>query len=108
MYGDTAHLPVNRLALPGVQACSDLDAQRAHPFEGRLGAPDRSCRTVESGQEAVPGRVDLGAAVPGEQRTDDRVMLLQYVAPSLSPEFGGHLSGCDDIGEENSGEHALE
>ena len=80
--GDPADLAVDQLALAGVQAGADLEAELAHRLGDRAGAADRPGRAVEGGEEAVAGGVDLLAAEPDQLAPDERVVALEQVAPA--------------------------
>src|SRR5262249_28052549 len=66
VHGDAGDLPVDELAFAGVQARADLEPQVAHCPGDRPCAPDRTGRTVERREEAVPGGIELLAAGAGE------------------------------------------
>src|SRR5262245_27018638 len=61
-HGDPADLPVHQLALAGVDAGPDLDAEFADLLADLERTPDRAGGTVERGEEPVPRGVGLYAA----------------------------------------------
>ena len=62
MDRDTADLVADELALAGVQAASNVEAEIPDGGEDRKGAHDRASWAVESGEESVAGVVDLATA----------------------------------------------
>ena len=84
--GDAADLPVEELALAGVEPGAELDAERLDGLPDRLRAADRARRPVEAREEAVARGVDLAAPVAGEQAADDalcsRISSRQAASPS--------------------------
>jgi hypothetical protein len=62
-HRDAADLAINRLDLARMHARTDLDPERLYGLNDRLRASDRPSGPVEGREEAVPGRVDLLAAV---------------------------------------------
>ena len=70
-------LPAPALHLARMHAGSDLDAEVGYGIADGTCATDGPRRTVEGGEEPVPGRVDLHAAEPLEEPPDVRVMVLQ-------------------------------
>src|SRR2546423_13682646 len=80
--GGPAHLPVRDLALAGVEPGAELEPEAAHAVPDRAGGADRSRRPVEGGEEAVPGGVDLAAAVADELAADGGLVRLGQLAPA--------------------------
>ena len=78
--GDTVHLAVDELALTGVQAGPNVDAEFPNGFGDCRGAADRACRAVERGEEAVSGGVELLAPEGNELVTDQRMVALDMSA----------------------------
>src|SRR5918912_4581027 len=98
--GDPAHLPVRELALAGVQAGAQLDAEPPHRLLDRVGGADRPRRPVEGGEEAVAGRVDLAPAVAGELRADRRLVRLEQLAPAAVARLRGPPPPAGAVGGE--------
>ena len=71
---DAAVLAVYDLALPGVNAGSDLDAEVTDVIRDFQGAAYGARGTIERGIEPIAGYVVLDAAPPGEGATDKAVM----------------------------------
>ena len=94
-------LPIDRLDLAGVHADADVDPERRHRRYDRRRAPDRARWPVERGEEPVPRRVDLHAAVPGELTPDASVVLLDQLLPVAIAELRGLLGGPDHVGEQH-------
>ena len=59
MDGYPTNLVAHHLALPRVQACSDLQSQPFGALRDAAGAAYRASRPVEVGQKAVSCRVNL-------------------------------------------------
>src|SRR5438876_201237 len=59
---DPADLSVDDLALARMQADTDVEAEPADRVADRASAADRPRRAVERREEAIAGRVHLGAA----------------------------------------------
>ena len=74
--------------------------------QGR-GGEDRPRRAVEGREEPVTRRVELPSLEPRELSTNDRVMLLQELAPSRVSEARRQLRRTHDVGEQDRGKHAL-
>ena len=66
---------VQQLAFAGVQADADLQAEFAHRLMDGQSTADRAGRSVEPGEEPVPGRILLYAVEPGQLPPDQRVVL---------------------------------
>ena len=62
VYGNTGKVIAHRLTLARVNSAAYLQANRAHSLANRTGAADCTCRTVECGEQAVTGSVDLPPA----------------------------------------------
>ena len=92
---------------PGVQSGPDLEPERRHRLRDCAGAANPRCRPVERREEPVARRVDLAAAEALELTSDDRVVTLDEVAPTLVADARGGLRGLDDVGEENGREHPI-
>ena len=61
MDRNTAYLFPQVFALPRVKSGPDLDTESSYDVADRHCTPDRACRTIKRGEEAVPGRVLLFA-----------------------------------------------
>src|SRR5437588_1808014 len=57
VHGDPGDLAVDELALPGVEARTQVEPQSLDRVGDRAGAADRPRRSVERGEEAVAGSV---------------------------------------------------
>ena len=76
MHGDAPDLAVHQLALARMQPCPDLQPKVADRVHDRRRAVDRSCGTVERGEEPVTRRADLRSALELEVVVND---LLEHV-----------------------------
>ena len=95
------------LALADVEAGADLEAERAHAGDDRLGGADRPRGAVEGCEEAVSGGVALVAAEARELSADQRVVLCKHVAPGTVAKLRRPLGRAHDVREHQRGEHAL-
>jgi len=94
VHGDAAHVVAPQLALAGVQAGADIEAERAQrPADGQRTA-HRACGTVEGREEAVARRVNLPAAEAAQLLAYGGVVPLEQVAPGAVAEPGGVLRGA--------------
>jgi hypothetical protein len=101
VHGDSADIPVSKLALAGVESRTDLDAQRAHLLADRACAVDAPCRPVEGREDAVARGFYLPTAVPVELTPDEAVVLLEQIAPASVAERRGAFGRLDYVGEEH-------
>src|SRR5207245_1380695 len=106
VHGDAADLAVHDLALAGVQARADLQAEPPHDLGDRAGTADGTGGAVEAGEEAVPGHIELGAAEAEELAANQRVVSLEEVPPGAVAELRRPRGRADDVGEENRGQDA--
>src|ERR1043165_5417836 len=90
-----------------MQPGSHFDAKIAHDVPDRGGAANRADRTVESGEEAVPGRVQFAAAEAIQLSTDERMMALEEVRPGSISQLCSFLRRADDVCEQDRCEHGL-
>jgi hypothetical protein len=79
--GEAGELSVRSLALAGVDAGTELEAELARRLHDRPAARDRPRGAVERREEAVPCGIELGAAVSRQFAPDDPPVLLQERAP---------------------------
>jgi hypothetical protein len=91
-----------------MQPGPDVDAEVAHRFGHGEGAADGPGRSVERGQEPVPGGVHLAAPAPGEEPPDPSVVGGQEPLPSPVAELGRPRGRAYDVGEQHGGEHPIE
>ena len=80
--GQAGEIIAADLALARVQTCSQFDPERPDGSRDCLGAADRSRGTIEAGDEAVAGRVDLRSPKPSELVTHGLVMRVEERAPT--------------------------
>src|SRR5438876_66557 len=107
VHGDTAHVVAPQLALAGVQAGADLEAEWAHRLADGQRTAYRACGTVEGREEAVARRVNLPAAEAAQLLAYGGVVPLEQIAPGAVAEPGGMLRGAHDVGEQHRGQHAV-
>src|SRR6266480_7359865 len=105
--GDSARLLSQQLALPGVKTGTDLELERTHVLCQCPRALDRPARTVESGEEAVAGSVDLRPVELREPPANESVMLLEQRKPRRVPELRRTFGGADDVGEEHCRQYSI-
>src|SRR5438067_11934507 len=104
--GKAGDLAVGHLALAGVDSRPHLEAEAAQVLADRAGALDRAARTVEGGEDAVPGGVDLFAPVLAQPPPDHGVVPLEQLPPGAVAERRCPLGRADEVGEENRREYA--
>jgi len=80
---------------------TDLDAEIAHSIADRQSAADGARRAVERGEESVPRRVHLDAAMSLQLRPDERVVPLDERAPPAISQLGGLRGAVHDVGEQH-------
>jgi hypothetical protein len=105
VYGDATDVVAAMLDLAGVDAGSDLQAERPDRLLDRLRAADRSRRAIEGGQHAITGRLDLSATVPVQLTSNDSVVTVQKLRPMLVSQARSDLGGANDVGEQHSRQH---
>src|SRR4029453_5466465 len=71
VHGDPADLPVDHLALTGMEAGANLETELVDGLRDRSGAANRPCGPVERRKETVTGGVQLGAPEAGQQAGGD-------------------------------------
>jgi len=107
VHGDPGELVTDLLALAGVHAAANFEAELADALRDRACAHDRARWSVECGEETVAGVVDLAAAVQVKLTADARVMTLEQVGPAAVAESVRLLGRADQIGEEDRRQDAL-
>src|SRR3954469_23103014 len=100
---DAPNLPGDPLALSRMDSGSDRDPQRLQLFGDRSGCADRPSRPLKRGEKSVSGGVDLLAAERRELAPDDRVMVLETLAPAAIAKFRGALGRPHDVGDQHGG-----
>src|SRR6185369_10707 len=94
VHGHPADVAADELALPGVQAGADLDAQAAdRGDDGARAAQGVGRRALERGDVAVADGLDLAAAVALDLAADRAVVGGQQVAPAPVAHACG-VAGC--------------
>jgi hypothetical protein len=107
MHGDTTELLAHDLALPGVNACANVNAQLPDRVHNCLTAADGTRRTIKCRQEAVPGSIDFTTSMPGELFTNKGMMLGEQVFPISVTEFDKPLRSVDNVREQYAGKDAV-
>ena len=97
-----------RLALAGVQAASNVDAQFRHAFSESGGAAKRTGRAVERGQEPVASVFYDATLEAGNFGAGDLIVPLEQFTPALVTELSGASGGIDDVGEQHRGQDAVD
>jgi len=75
--GDAGELPLERLGLPHMEACPDLDPERPYGVTDGGSAANPIGRPVEGGEEPISRRVDLPSLELPQLAPDDLVMARQ-------------------------------
>jgi protein kinase-like protein len=104
VHGDAPDRVAGHLDLTGVQARPDLDAERLYAADGGGRAPDGAARTVEHGEEAVTGRVDLAPPETGQLTAHERVVALEQVPPRPVAVLDREPGRPHDVGEQDGGQ----
>jgi hypothetical protein len=108
VHRDPGHLPVDELALSGVQADAHVEPELAHGLGDRTSALDRPGRTVEGCEETVAGRIHFLAAEPDQLPAHQLVVAQQKLSPGPVAERRRPLGRADDVGEKDGGQHPVE
>jgi hypothetical protein len=104
MHCDTTELLAHDLALPGVNACANVNAQLLDRVHNCPSATNRARRSLKRRQETVTRSVDFAAAMLYELITNNRVMLSEKIFPSSITEFDKALRSIDNVREQYTGE----
>jgi len=83
MYSDTTKIITAYLALPGVNACPDLQTKMTSTVGHHLCAADGAGRAIETGQEPVACLLDFPSPEVTETIPDHLVVSLQKATPDL-------------------------
>ena len=106
--GDPADVAGRELLdLAGVDAGPDLEPDAPTASTIALARADRPRRSVEHGEEAVAGRVDLAAAEARQLGSDRRVMALEQLPPAAVAELRRELRRADDVREQDGRQDAI-
>src|SRR5688572_15785486 len=108
VHREASNLAADLLALAGMHAGADVDAEWPHRIADPERATDGACRAVERGEEAIAGRVDLPPSVAVQLPSDQIVVGLQDFAPTAITQLRDPLRRADDVGEEHRGEKAVD
>jgi hypothetical protein len=99
VHGHPGELAALQLALAGVDAGADFDAEPLDVIAHDARALEGTRRRIKAREEAVASRLHLGTLAFGHLAPDDRAMLIQERAPARVAELLGVLGGADDGGE---------
>src|SRR5579872_1578220 len=105
--GDPLHVPVVGLDLAGVQAASDVNAQRMDSLGDRTSTTDCPSGSVESGKKPVAQRLDLAATVARQFASDRCMMRIEQIMPALVADLLGSRGRADDVREQHRCQHAM-
>ena len=103
-----ADAAVRHLHLAHMEAGADLEPDRLHRVDDRLGTADRTRRSVERREEAVASVIDLATPVSGEHRPHDAVMALDELVPGSIAQRDRSLGGSHDVREQDRCERSVE
>ena len=101
VHRDPGGLALDELALAGVQARPDLNAEILDGVGDCDGGTDRPRGSIERREEPVTGGVELAPAETGELAAHDRVVLLDDIPPGAVAQFSGPRRRTHDVGEEH-------
>jgi hypothetical protein len=105
--GDSTDVVAPQFAFAAVQSAPDLDPEFWHPLGERGGAPDRSCRSVESDQEPVAGVFDLAALESRDFLAGDVVVAPEQLPPLAIADFGCAPCRVHDVREHDRGQNPV-
>jgi hypothetical protein len=101
MNGNAGEFAVNDLTFTRVEAGAYIESQFANRVDNRVRTSDCTSRPVESGEDAVPGRVQLAAAEPHKLASDEGVMAVEQFVLGAVAELCGAVARADDVREEH-------
>ena len=102
--GQSAEVRAPDLAFTGVEPHPEVKTQWHHRLVDRLGAADRSCRTVERQEKPVAGRLDRGPLEPSNLLPHDTVVRIEKHAPAVVAHRRCKLGRSHDVGEQDRGQ----
>ena len=105
--GDAAHRAFHTLALAGVNARADVEAELSNALDDGASAAHRARGTAERGEEAVACRVDLLSAPAPELLPHHLVMAFEKLAPRSVADRRRAIGGSDDVREHQRREDAV-
>ena len=91
-----------------MDACSHPETELRRAADDREGAANRTCRPVETGQEAIARGVQLLSVVELQVAADQRVVGLEQRTPASIAHLGGESRRVGDVGEHDRGQHSIE
>jgi hypothetical protein len=107
VHGESAEVAAPDLAFAAVESGTDLEPEGTHRLVDRYRATNRSRRAVEAGDETVTGRVDFSSPAAHELPSNDGVVAIEQLQPSLTPERGREFRAADNVGEHDRGQDAI-
>ena len=108
MYRETPENTSSDLALSGVKSHIEIDPELPGGITYGSGTMDRPRGTVERGDEAVAGGLDLLSSEPANLAPNSAIMLVEQRSPPLVTQGEGPFGGPDDVGEQNRREDAFD
>src|SRR6266508_1166828 len=108
VHCDPGEVVATQLALAGVDAGADFQADVAGILGDGAGAFDGPSGPVEGGEEAVAGGVHLLAAKASELTADHVVVGVEQLLPAPVAESGRLFGRPDDVGEQHGLQHAVD
>ncbi len=100
------HVCFASLYFARVQPGADLNAKGGHRLRNRPCTLNSPSRAVEKGKKPIPKRLHLTASKSDDFPAYSRVMCLQQLPPHLVPQFLGSFGRADDVGKQDSRQHA--
>jgi hypothetical protein len=89
VHANAADVLASKFDLAGVNPGADLDAEGLDGVSQRARAGNRTAGAVERAQAAVADELDDRPACAADLATDDRVVAVKQIAPTLVAELGG-------------------
>ncbi len=83
MNGQSTEVISSHFAFSGMKPCPDFDSKRFDHFDNGASAPYCAGGTVERGEKAVPGRLDLAATELSQLLPHQTIVAVKDAAPML-------------------------
>ncbi len=91
MNGDAVHVICGCLYLADMEPGAHVDTDRRYGFDNRGRATHRPSGAIESREESIAKRFDLTAAVSSDLGSNDLIVSVQKLVPSVVAQLTGAL-----------------
>jgi hypothetical protein len=88
MHGNPTEVFAHQLTFAGVNSCTDLDVQALGRIDNGPAATDCPSWTIETGEEAVPHRIDFAAAMALDLLAHEEVVMAEKLLPGTVSDLG--------------------